>query len=44
MKLIFVTSTLTSGGAERVISLLANEFYRKGNEVEMICLTNLKED
>ena len=44
MKLTFVTSTLTSGGAERVISLLANEFYRKGNEVEMICLTNLKED
>jgi len=44
MKLTFVTSTLTSGGAERVISLLANEFYRKGNEVEMICLTNLKVD
>ena len=44
MKLTFVTSTLTSGGAERVISLLANEFYRKGNEVEMICLTNLKAD
>lgn len=44
MKLTFVTSTLTSGGAERVISLLANEFHRKGHEVEMICLTNLKED
>lgn len=44
MNLIFVTSTLTSGGAERVISLLANEFANQGHEVELICLTNLKAD
>lgn len=38
MKIIFVTSTLTSGGSERVISLLANHFAEKGNNVEVVCL------
>lgn len=38
MKIIFVTSTLTSGGSERVISLLADHFAEKGNNVEVVCL------
>lgn len=38
MKIIFVTSTLISGGSERVISLLANHFAEKGNNVEVVCL------
>lgn len=38
MKITFVTSTLISGGAERVISLLANNFSQKGYQVEIICL------
>lgn len=44
MKLIFVTSTLGSGGAERVISILANEFSHRGHEVEMIALTSISPD
>lgn len=38
MKLTFVTSTLHAGGAERVISLLANSFCQKGYEVEILCI------
>jgi Glycosyltransferase len=38
MNIIFVTSTLTSGGSERVMCLLANGLRSKGNEVEIICL------
>ena len=38
MKVLFVSSTLTSGGSERVISLLANHFASKDNEVEIVCL------
>lgn len=38
MKLTFVTSTLHAGGAERVISLLANSFCQKGYEVEIVCI------
>ncbi len=44
MKISFVTSTLTSGGAERVISLLANSFAERGYEVEMIALTSISPD
>jgi len=44
MKISFVTSTLTSGGAERVISLLANNFAERGDEVEMIALTSISPD
>ena len=38
MKLSFVTANLGSGGAERVISLLANEFDKHGYQVEIIFL------
>lgn len=38
MKLTFVSSTLHAGGAERVISLLANTFAQKGYEVEIVCI------
>lgn len=44
MRITFVTSTLTSGGAERVISLLANNFAERGYEVEMIALTSISPD
>lgn len=38
MKISFVTANLGSGGAERVISLLANEFDKHGHVVEIIFL------
>lgn len=38
MNICFVTSTLTSGGSERVMSLLANRFAEEGYEVEIIHL------
>lgn len=38
MKIIFITATLTSGGSERVISLLANKMAEKGHQIEVICL------
>lgn len=37
MRLVFITDTMHSGGAERVISVLANYFSDKYN-VEIICL------
>ena len=37
MRLIFVTYTLASGGAERVVSILANHFAEK-YQTEIICL------
>lgn len=36
MKLSFVTANLGSGGAERVTSILANQFCQRGYEVEII--------
>lgn len=36
MKLSFVTANLGPGGAERVISLLANQFCLKGYDVEIV--------
>ncbi|WP_316820074.1 glycosyltransferase [Pedobacter gandavensis] len=42
LKLFFVINSLTSGGAERVVTNLANYFYREGFNVTMICL-NYKE-
>lgn len=41
-KLFFVINSLTAGGAERVVSNLANYFNREGFPVTMVCL-NYKE-
>ena len=38
MRITFVTDTLQAGGAERVISILANKMQERGYEVEIICL------
>ncbi len=38
MKITFVTATLTSGGSERVISLLANELVHRGHDVSVVLL------
>jgi len=40
MKITFVTATLTSGGSERVMSIVANKMQERGYEVEMICLND----
>lgn len=36
MKIDLIISSLTSGGAERVVSLLANEFANRGHEVRLL--------
>lgn len=38
MRITFVTSTLTSGGSERVMALLANSLCERGHHVEIIHL------
>ena len=38
MKILFVTASLGSGGAERVVSLLANKMTERKHQVEIICL------
>lgn len=38
MKISFLLASLGSGGAERVVSLLANEMVGRGDQVEIICL------
>ncbi len=38
MKITFVTSTLTSGGSERVMSILANGLCKNNHQVEILCL------
>lgn len=38
MKIVFIISSLQSGGAERVISILANGLTHRGHSVEIICL------
>jgi len=37
-RILFLTSSLTSGGSERVVSLLANKFVEKGYGVEIALL------
>ena len=38
MNITFLTASLGSGGAERVVSLLANRMSEYGHQVEIICL------
>lgn len=38
MNIVFVLASLGSGGAERVVSLLANKMVEQGHQVEIICL------
>ena len=38
MYILFVTATLTSGGSERVMSLLANQLAERGHQVEIVNL------
>lgn len=38
MKVIFCLASLGTGGAERVVSLLANKMAESGHQVEIICL------
>lgn len=40
MKILFCIDTMTKGGAERVISNLANMFVNEGNEVYILTLLN----
>lgn len=44
MKIVFVCDTMDSGGAERVISSLANSFVSFGNEVSIIMLARRAKD
>ena len=38
MRISFLLASLGSGGAERVVSLLANKMVERGHQVEIICL------
>ena len=38
MNITFLLASLGSGGAERVVSLLANKMVERGHQVEIICL------
>lgn len=40
MRITFVTATLTSGGSERVMSIVANKMQERGYEVEIVCLND----
>ena len=41
MRIVFVCDTLSSGGAERVISSLSNEFAYKGHNITIILLSKV---
>lgn len=38
MRIVYTLASLGSGGAERVVSLLANKMAEQGHQVEIICL------
>jgi glycosyltransferase involved in cell wall biosynthesis len=44
MKLVFFINSLSTGGAERVISKLANFFADQGHEVTLLTLTGIETD
>ena len=39
-KILFIIPTLTKGGAERVVSLLSQEFERMGYKVKIVVFNN----
>ncbi len=43
-KILFVNSTLTAGGSERVMTLLANEFSKRDYDVSMVLLYKNEND
>ncbi|WP_327018707.1 glycosyltransferase [Croceibacter atlanticus] len=43
MKIFLIIPTLKQGGAERVMSILANEFYSNGLEVNLVLLADAKD-
>lgn len=43
-RILFVNSSLTGGGSERVMTLLANEFVSKGYDTTMVLLRGRKPD
>ena len=40
MKYFFITASMVGGGTERVISILANHFAKKGNDVTILMTAN----
>ena len=40
MRMLFVTSSLGGGGAERVMSLLINHYYDMGNDIKVVSLVS----
>jgi GalNAc-alpha-(1->4)-GalNAc-alpha-(1->3)-diNAcBac-PP-undecaprenol alpha-1,4-N-acetyl-D-galactosaminyltransferase len=40
LKIVFVSQPLSTGGAERVVAVLANRFYELGHEVKIIVIDN----
>ena len=44
MRIMFFTRSLQPGGAERVISTLANEFVQRNHEVVITMISNSKCD
>ncbi len=44
MKIIFIISQLTGGGAEREVTAFANELVRMGEEVYIACIHNVEDD
>lgn len=44
MRIVFVISQLTNGGAEREVAAFANELVNLGEEVHIICIHDVKDD
>ena len=43
-KILFINSSLTGGGSERVMTLIANQFAKEQNNVTMVLLRDKKKD
>lgn len=44
MRIIFIISQLTGGGAEREVAAFANELVQMGEEVHIVCIHNVEDD